>query len=136
MSDRDNRIVQGLFRLAQDLPAVRSSRLAACVVYKNDVIGFGFSQKKSHPFQAKYAKNPDAIFLHAETDAIKNALRRISVDELSKSTLYVVRAKKNFVTKKWMFGMAKPCPGCYSAIVTYDIQNVVYTLEGDDYKYM
>jgi len=32
--------------------------------------------------------------------------------------------------------MAKPCIGCARAIATFDISNVVYTLDGEDYKYM
>jgi deoxycytidylate deaminase len=35
-----------------------------------------------------------------------------------------------------MYGMAKPCIGCARAIATFDIQKVVYTLDGGDYKYM
>jgi len=136
MNTRDDRIINNLFRLAQDIDPVKSSRLAACIVYKNTVMGYGFSQMKSHPFQAGFAKNEHAIFLHAETDAIKNTLKRVSQDDVARSTLYIARAKIHVETKKWMYGLAKPCPGCARAIATFDIQNVVYTLEGDDYKYM
>ena len=135
-NDRDSRIINNLFRLAQDIEPVKSSRLAACLILKNSVLGYGFSQMKSHPFQAEFAKNPEAIFLHAETDAIKNALKRVSQDDVSKATLYIARAKKDHNTKRWMYGMAKPCIGCARAIATFDIQKVVYTLDGEDYKYM
>lgn len=136
MSERDRRVIDGLYKLAQDITPVKSSRLAACIVIKNTIIGYGFSQMKSHPFQAEFAKNPDAIFLHAETDAIKNALKRVSQEDLSKSTLYIARAKKDHHTKKWMYGLAKPCPGCMRAILTFDIPHVIYTVEGTDYKYL
>ena len=135
-NDRDSRIINNLFRLAQDIEPVKSSRLAACLILKNSVLGYGFSQMKSHPFQAEFAKNPDAIFLHAETDAIKNALKRASQDDISKATLYIARAKIDHSTRKWIYGMAKPCIGCARAIATFDISNVVYTLDGEDYKYM
>jgi len=135
-NDRDSRIINNLFRLAQDIEPVKSSRLAACLILKNSVLGYGFSQMKSHPFQAEFAKNPDAIFLHAETDAIKNALKRASQDDVSKATLYIARAKIDHRTRKWIYGMAKPCIGCARAIATFDISNVVYTLDGEDYKYM
>ena len=135
-NDRDSRIINNLFRLAQDIEPVKSSRLAACIILKNSVLGYGFSQMKSHPFQAEFAKNPDAIFLHAETDAIKNALKRASQDDVSKATLYIARAKIDHRTRKWIYGMAKPCIGCARAIATFDISNVVYTLDGEDYKYM
>ena len=136
MSERDRRVIDGLYKIAQDITPVKSSRLAACIVIKNTIIGYGFSQMKSHPFQAEFAKNPDAIFLHAETDAIKNALKRVSPEDVSKATLYIARAKKDHNTKRWMYGMAKPCIGCARAIATFDISNVVYTLDGEDYKYM
>ena len=135
-NDRDSRIINNLFRLAQDIEPVKSSRLAACLILKNSVLGYGFSQMKSHPFQAEFAKNPEAIFLHAETDAIKNALKRASQDDVSKATLYIARAKIDHRTRKWIYGMAKPCIGCARAIATFDISNVVYTLDGEDYKYM
>lgn len=134
--DRDRRIINGLFRLAQDINPVKSSRLAACLFYKNEILGYGFSQMKSHPFQAEFAKNPEAIYLHAETDCIKNALRRVDQDTLSKSTLYIARAKRDEENKRWIYGIACPCPGCMRAIVTFDIGQVVYTTDEGDYKYM
>jgi len=136
MNTRDDRIINNLFRLAQDIDPVKSSRLAACIVYKNTVMGYGFSQMKSHPFQAGFAKNEHAIFLHAETDAIKNALKRMTTEELSRSTLYIARAKRDDDNRNWIYGLAKPCAGCTRAIATFDIQQVVYTLDGEDYKYM
>ncbi|NDB61641.1 hypothetical protein EB001_24855, partial [bacterium] len=48
-------------------------RFAAAVVYRNKIVSVGYNRRKSHPFQAKFAKNPEAIFLHAEVHAIKNA---------------------------------------------------------------
>jgi deoxycytidylate deaminase len=134
--NRDQRIIENLFRLAQDIDPVKSSRLSACLVYKNNIIGYGFSQMKSHPFQAEFAKNEDAIYLHAETDCIKNALRRVSHEEIAKSTLYIARAKRDNKNCYWMYGLAKPCPGCARAIATFGIEKVVYTLDGKDYKYM
>ena len=134
--NRNSRIIDNLFRLAQDIDPIKSSRLAACLVYKNNIVGYGFSQMKSHPFQVEFAKNEDAIYLHAETDAIKNSLKRITPEELSKSTLFVARAKRSEGNKFWQYGLSCPCAGCTSAIVAFDIQKVVYTLDGEDYKYM
>jgi deoxycytidylate deaminase len=134
--NRTRRIIENLFILAQDVSPVGSSRHVACIVLKNNIIGYGYSQKKSHPFQAEYSKNPESIFLHAETDAIKNSLKRITPEELSKSTLFVARAKRSEGNKFWQYGLSCPCAGCTSAIVAFDIQKVVYTLDGNDYKYM
>ena len=52
-------------------------KFAAAVVHRNRIVSVGFNRMKSHPFQAKYAKNSEAIYLHAEIHSIKNALREI-----------------------------------------------------------
>lgn len=137
MTDRDGKIISDLFLMAQDLDPVNSSRIASCIFLKNNLISYGFNQRKSHPFQAKYAKNNESIFLHAETDAIKNALRRISVDDLSRCSLYIARAKHiSNRSPAWIRGLACPCEGCMKAIVQFNIKKVVYTVDGNCYKYL
>jgi deoxycytidylate deaminase len=107
------------------------ARLAAAIVYKNQVISIGVNQKKSHPFQAKYSTNEDAIFLHAETDTIRTALRHLTEKQLSKATLYVCRIKhEDGPNTPLIWGLAKPCVGCQRAIATFDIKGVVYSEEG------
>ena len=121
-----------LKRMLEDMPTTdmsHRSRLASAVVYRGDLVSFGFNSLKTHPLQAKYSKNPFSIHLHSEIDAIKNALRHISQRELSRSTLYVARVKKEQITMRDIQGMAKPCPGCARAIATFDIRNVVWTLD-------
>lgn len=123
-----------LDNLARDQPAAGRARFASCIVYKNDIVSFGFNQMKSHPFQKKFGTNNDAIFLHAEVDAIKNSLREISEDELAKSTLYVCRVKKKPPygrNKNSIFerGFAKPCLGCQRAISTFGIKKVFYSCD-------
>ena len=107
------------------------ARLAAAIVYKNRIISVGVNQKRSHPFQAKYSVNEDAIFLHAETDTIRTALRHLTEKQLSKATLYVCRIKhENGPNTPLIWGMAKPCVGCQRAIATFDIKGVIYSEEG------
>lgn len=107
------------------------ARLAAAIVYKNQVVSVGVNQKKSHPFQAKYSTNEDAIFLHAETDTIRTALRHLTEKQLSKATLYVCRIKhEDGPNTPLIWGLAKPCVGCQRAIATFDIKGVVYSEEG------
>ena len=104
---RHSRYINVLSRMAADItsPVGGNARLAACVVYKNDIVSFGLNEKKSHPFQAKYGKNSDAVYLHAETSAIKNALKYLSVEELADSSLYVCRVKfYDQNKKKLIFG--------------------------------
>jgi tRNA(Arg) A34 adenosine deaminase TadA len=119
-----------LSKIASDLSPVKSARIAACVVLQNDIVSFGVNEMKSHPFQARYGKNRDAVFLHAETSAIKNALKYISITDLTRCTLYICRVKYTDASKtKFMFGTAKPCPGCFRCINTFDISRVYYTLD-------
>jgi len=107
------------------------ARLAAAIVYKNRIISVGVNQKRSHPFHAKYSTNEDAIFLHAETDTIRTALRHLTEKQLSKATLYVCRIKHEDGPKTpLVWGLARPCVGCQRAIATFDIKGVVYSEEG------
>ena len=133
--DFDKAVMDNLFKLAEASPNDTRAQLAACIVYKKEVISYGFNRKKSHPFQAKFGVNCDSIFLHAETDAIKNALRKIDVDKLAKTTLYVARVKKPHPrAKKMVGGLAKPCLGCAKAISTYAIRRVVWSLDDGGFE--
>lgn len=120
-------------KMARDMPrhtGSHRSRHASAVVYRGQAAGFGFNSMKSHPFQAKYGKNTEAIFLHSEVDAIKNSLKTIGLRELARSTLYVVRVKQVSSTDaRIVQGMSCPCEGCARAIAEFDIRQVVYTLD-------
>jgi deoxycytidylate deaminase len=123
---RHTKIFDVLFNLAQTIEPVGNARLAAAIVIKNEIVSFGINKRKTHPFQKKYGKNSDAIFLHAEIDAIKNSLKYIGTDELSRASLYVARAKKT--GRHFMQGLAKPCEyGCCKAITAFNIRSVYYT---------
>jgi deoxycytidylate deaminase len=122
-------IFQEVFKLAQAVEPVRGARIAASVVRKGKVVSYGFNHKKSHPFQAKFCKNKDAVFFHAEVHAIKNALQIIDVDDLSKCELYIVRAKRDKNNKKWITGLSKPCSGCQKCIDVFELKNIYYSEE-------
>jgi tRNA(Arg) A34 adenosine deaminase TadA len=112
-----------------------AEKFAAAVVYRNRIISVGMNSMKSHPMAAKYGKNEHAIFLHAEVAAIKNALREIDVDDFSKCDIYITRVKKEKpFTKKFVWGLAKPCPGCERAIAEFGIKRVIYTCDDGDYE--
>jgi len=128
---RHSKYINILSKVAIAVEPVAQARLASAIVYKNEIISIGINQRKSHPFQAKFSKNEDSIYLHSETDAIKNALKQISIDELSDSVLYVCRVK--IINKKFVFGIAKPCCGCMRAISNFGIKKVYYTLDNKGY---
>ena len=126
-----------LSKVAADIsyPVSGNARLAACIVFRKDIVSFGINEMKSHPFQAKYGKNKNCVFLHAETSAIKNALKYITEDELERSTLYVCRVKFQDPSKKEMiFGLSKPCSGCFRCINTFNIRQVIFTLDNAGYS--
>jgi len=123
--------------MAIDVNSCNRARLAACLVYKNDIIAVGVNQMKSHPFQQKFSKNVESIYLHAETDCLKNALRLATPQEIAKSTLYVCRVKHHDTEdRKLVWGISRPCMGCIRAIVAYDIKKVVYSCDNNGYEYL
>ena len=125
-----------LLAIAEDIEEpVRCYRLAAGIIYKNMLISVGVNSYKTDPFQAKYSKNEKAIHLHAEIAAIKNALRQLSVDDIQKTSLLVVRVKRENNKEPYSPAMAKPCSGCRRCIVEFGIKNVYYTGEkGEIYQ--
>jgi len=108
------------------------SKHAAVLVYKNEVISLACNKIKSHPFQKRYSKANEAIFLHAEVSAIHNALKKVSLKDLSKATMYVCRVRINNDNKNY-FSYSKPCDGCMRAIAEFDIKTVFYTDEGGEF---
>lgn len=113
-------------------------KFAAIIVYRNEVVSVGTNLEKTHPFAARFGRNEDATFWHAETHAIYNAYRR-GVDHgvFSKSSLYVVRLKlkNNRGHKTNILGISKPCKGCMNCIDVFDIKRVVYSLDEDKNGY-
>ena len=122
-----------LLEEAKGQEPVKSSRIRAGLVYKNQLLCVGQNKLKSHPFQKRFGKNESAIYLHAEVDCIVNAIRsNIPLSDISKSSLIVVRIKKN--VNEWIVATAKPCSGCQRAIAHFDINKVLYTTDnGTDY---
>lgn len=102
--------------------------MAAGVVYRNTLIATGVNSYKSHPMMLQFGKNSESIFIHAEIDAIKNALRIITVQQLAKCDLYIMRVKREGVKNSpWIRASAMPCVGCQRAIVNFSLRNIYYT---------
>jgi tRNA(Arg) A34 adenosine deaminase TadA len=131
MSKHKN-IIEMLKIMAADNVNEIGARLAACITYKGKVVSFGLNQLKSHPFQLLYGKNKESLFLHAEVDAIYRATKRLTAQELLKSTLYVARVKRaSSISQGFVNGLARPCIGCARCIATFGLKRVVYTTEQD-----
>ena len=123
-------ILETLTKVAEANDEYPRARMASALVKSNKIMSIGINRRKTDPMMAKYCKNKDAIFLHAEIHAIKNALKEYSVEDLEDSVLYICRVKRpNEKSKKWVHGMARPCAGCSRAIAEFGIRNVIYTTD-------
>lgn len=128
MTPKQQKILDSVLLLAHDSIKFARSKVAAAVVKNNKVIAFGFNQNKTHTLQARFSRRYQAIFIHAEIDAIKNALRKISVEDLSRCDIYIARSRYMPGDNKEMIsGLAKPCLGCQRDIITFGFRNVFYT---------
>lgn len=102
--------------------------VVASIYIGNKLVSYGFNSRKTHPLAYRFRKNKNAICIHAEVDAIANALRRVSADDLAYSTMYIARAKSPAPRKpKTLKGLAKPCEGCARAIAAFRISSIYYT---------
>ena len=114
ISRRDFRIMSFLRRNAIDLEPVKSSRIASAIAIKRNIVSLGYCSKRTHPFQKRFAKNPDAIYLHAETNAIA---------KLAKSSESGCGAA--------MFVTHAPCIDCAKLVYQSGIASVYYK---NDYR--
>lgn len=124
MTNRIERITDILLKIAEAQTPVRRFKHTAAIVHKNRIISIGMNSLKSDPFQVKYGRNKDSIFLHAEVAAIKNALKRVEVDFLKRCMLISVRKRPD-----GSIGIAKPCFGCERCIAEFGIRKVLWTNE-------
>jgi len=124
---RDRQFIELAIDLAKThFPGTRinkKSRLCAVIASRGKLICYGFNRDKTHPLAARYQKNEDAIYMHAELNSILYALKEISPKKLKKATLYVGRVKG--LENSW--GLAKPCLGCQKALKAYGIKRIVYS---------
>lgn len=123
ITQKDRYALDHAMELARKVAPVAGARMAA-VLDVNGYLFYGFNSKKTHPLMAKWGKNPKAICMHAEIDAIKNCLKRFHPNYLNNhfSTMYVARARADGSS-----GLAKPCEGCRRALIAFNIQKVIWT---------
>ena len=74
--------------LSAEKSNMKVSNHGAIIIYRGKIVGRGYNKYISE-------KNKNNWSIHAEVDAINNALRKISHDDLRKSTLIVVRKLKD-----------------------------------------
>ena len=107
-------------------------KVAAALIYKGRVLATGTNQYKSHPLMMTRGYRKDQCWRHAEVDCIVNALKIMSKEQMTRCELRVVRAKRpEHNSKDWIFGLAKPCPGCSQVIRNHGITNISWTEDAD-----
>lgn len=119
---RDQKVFDQLHLIAKDIVPVRRFRHAAAIVVKREIVGLGINRLKSHPLQIKFARNPESIYLHAEIDALRNALHRVTAEDLRRATLYVLK-----LDSRGNRGNSAPCEGCAKMVDYFNIRKVVHT---------
>jgi deoxycytidylate deaminase len=122
--------IENLKVLAEDLEAFANAKIASALFYKGVPVSFGFNQPKSHPFALKYSRKEGAIYLHAESDAIRKARKKLTEFEMKRSTLITVRVKYDY-KKRSLIGISKPCAGCMRCIEDAGIGRIVYTEDSE-----
>jgi hypothetical protein len=101
------------------------SRHSAAIFKGNTPLAYGVNRDKTHPLCSYYGKNPEAIYLHAELDAIVKVLNTRGPKALAGATIAVCR-----VTRDGNFAASKPCEGCERAIKAFGLKVQYTTREG------
>lgn len=115
-----DKIAQTLLNDAFAHPPVSGARTVAGLVYRGRLVCRGRNLKKTHPLQARFCRNPDAIFFHAEINCIVEAEKQdITIAGLQ---MYVVRALSDGSP-----GLAKPCSGCMGALHYFGVSEAIYS---------
>tara|TARA_B100000287_G_scaffold411946_1_gene441888 strand:- start:68 stop:403 length:336 start_codon:yes stop_codon:yes gene_type:complete len=85
------------------------------IVYRGKIVGKGYNTYIN-------SNCNDKLSLHAEVSAIKDALKKISANELKKCDLIVIRINKigNYLN-------SKPCSNCTNYINKFCIKKVFYS---------
>lgn len=108
----------------------------AVVIFRGKVVGHGYNK-----YSVENINKVNRYSVHAEVDAINNALRKISQEDLKKSTLIVVRKLKssskmdedshtisksnNNVCQE--IGLSAPCKHCANFIRRSGIKTCFYS---------
>lgn len=103
--------------LNADKSLFKFSSHGAVVIYRGKIVGNGFNK---HTVEKPYKGSKYST--HAEVDAINNALRKISVDNLRKSTLIVVR-----VNNLGEMNLSYPCKYCQMYINKFGLKSTYYS---------
>jgi hypothetical protein len=128
---KEYKAVEMLSLIARDVAPIKSSRIAAGLYIQGRLISIGVNQNKTSPFQKRWSRNDRCgALIHAEVDCLKNALKKVSVDDLKNATMVVTRMKYSSSERdKMVFGMVKPCSGCQAMLNCYSVARIIWTCD-------
>lgn len=129
VTNREKIIIDLLFELSNDMEKVGNAKHAAAVVKKGVIYSIGVNSEKSDPMQYRFSNDDNKTARHAEMVAIKRALAKLRVKTLEGYTLFVIRSKGDG-KGGCMYGNSRPCEACQTAIDTYGIDKLVYSVDG------
>jgi deoxycytidylate deaminase len=94
-------------------------RVGAVLVKGNRVLATGYNQLRGHrSLQSAHWDNA----LHAEMHCILQALKRVSIEDIAGSTMFVSRIKRDGST-----GPALPCADCFSVLQKFRVRRIIFT---------
>lgn len=96
-------------------------RIGAVIVKGNRVISTGHNQLRGHgSIKSSHWDNS----LHAEIHAVINAIKRVGIEGIKGSTIFVARIKRDGSQ-----GLALPCKDCFRVLHEFKIKRIVFTTE-------
>jgi tRNA(Arg) A34 adenosine deaminase TadA len=116
-----NRLTRILVDATEHSDMVKSSKHAAAILYKGQILAIGNNKRKTHPLMSKFVNGPK-IFLHAEVDAIIRTVNNHGIEILSDCTLYVLRT-----TKSGRIAGSEPCNICKRIISSFNIPQTFWS---------
>lgn len=96
---------------------VKVAMHGAVVVHRGKIVGNGYNKYKIDD-----PSHGNRYSIHAEVDAINNALRKISYENLTKCILIVVR-----VNKSGEINGSYPCQCCRNTIIQRGLKSCFYS---------
>lgn len=121
--------------LTAEMSNLKVANHGAVIVYRGKIVGRGYNK-----YCVENKNKVNRWSIHAEVDAINNALRKISRDDLTKSTLIVIRKLKDgskIDDKKTLtksenlireeIGYSAPCKYCENFIKKNRIRTCYYS---------
>ena len=123
-------IVNKMTKICDNLPYQLRVKILAGIVHRSTIKSMSSNSSKTDPFSLKFGKYP---FPHAEVSAIKQFLNLYDSSILSECTLYVIRRKLSGPSGVSIYGNARPCNGCMSAIRQYNIRSIIYSTDAGSF---